>query len=89
MKKLFIGLLTIFGLIITLIFISITITDYDKIYKEFVKNTKVDINLIKSTNFKINASQGFALSNIKVPCATSAKLTVFDLLRLDILPTLY
>ena len=54
MKKLLLSLLIVFGLGGGLIFASITITDYEGVYKEFVKNTRADISSIKSSNFTIN-----------------------------------
>ena len=54
MKKLLLGLLIIFGLGSGLIFASISIADYEGVYKEFVKNTRADISAIKSSNFTVN-----------------------------------
>ena len=54
MKKLLLSLLIVFGLGGGLIFASITITDYEGVYQEFVKNTRADISSIKSSNFTIN-----------------------------------
>lgn len=54
MKKLLLGLLIIFGLGSSLIFASISIADYEGVYKEFVKNTRADISAIKSSNFTVN-----------------------------------
>lgn len=54
MKKLLLGLLIIFGLGSGLVFASISMTDYEELYKEFVKNTRADIGAIKSSNFTVN-----------------------------------
>lgn len=54
MKKLLLGLLIIFGLGSGLVFASISITDYEGVYKEFVKNTRADISAIKPSNFTVN-----------------------------------
>lgn len=54
MKKLLLGLLIIFCLGSGLVFASISITDYEEVYKEFVKNTRADISAIKSSNFTVN-----------------------------------
>lgn len=54
MKKLLLSLLIVFGLGGGLIFASITVTDYEGVYQEFVKNTRADISSIKSSNFTIN-----------------------------------
>lgn len=53
MKKLLLSLLIVFGLGGGLVFASITITDYEGVYHEFVKNTRADISAVKSSNFKI------------------------------------
>ncbi len=54
MKKLFISLLVIIAVASSLVIASVAITDYEKVYQEFVKSTRADINSIKASNFKIN-----------------------------------
>jgi hypothetical protein len=54
MKKLFISLLIIIFLGGGLVFTSIVITDYEKLYQEFIKSTRADASLVKVKNFKIN-----------------------------------
>ena len=54
MKKLFIVTVVVVGMIAGMAIASITLTDYKKIYKEFVESTKIDIASIKESDFKIN-----------------------------------
>jgi hypothetical protein len=54
MKKLFISLVLIFAIMAGTVFASITLTDYKKIYQEFVLGMKVDPSSIKESDFTIN-----------------------------------
>ncbi len=54
MKKLFVSIVIIIGLIAGMVTASITLTDYKKLYQEFVESTKIDIASIKESDFKIN-----------------------------------
>ena len=54
MKKLVVGLLAIIVFGGVLVTASVTMTDYEKVYQEFVKSTRADINSIKASNFRVN-----------------------------------
>ena len=79
MKKLLLSLLIIVGLGGGFVIVSVTTANYKGVYQEFVKNTRVDVSLVESSNFKIyqfptpylvineiNHKKNITLKNIKV-----------------------
>ena len=100
MKKLFIVTVVVVGIMAGMAIASITLTDYKKVYKEFVESTKIDIASIKESDFKINKfpvpyliidqieqDSKVKLKNIEIHFSLRSLLTFAGLLRYGL--TLY
>ena len=88
MKKLFASLIIVLVLITGVITVSITMTNYDKLYQDFIKSTRADVSNFNNASFKVHKfpmpylevneiteDSKFSLKNIEIRFSLMSLLT--------------
>ena len=69
MKKLFVGIILVSGLLLGMLVVSVSLIDYTKIYKEFAENIKLDISGVEESDFKIKKSKLRGVESFGMLCS--------------------